>query len=348
MIALLWTSSGWGAAIGSLRPPWDASAAIVAHGRSIGYAERGRLHASLRARLLVARSPPLSAPAPAWRYTALALLFTFFWSAAFVAVKIGLRDSPPFFLMALRFYIAGGLLLAWAHLRGRALPRTPAEWRSIALLGLLNYALYLGLTAVALQHLSAGMGAVLASTNPLMLALVAPWVLGERLTVKKGLGMLTSFGGVVWVMSGRLGDDNRLSAIGLVLLSIASLVAGTIAFKRVVESRDLLVLNAGQLLAAGVFLTVPCLLWEPIGSVRFSASFLIVQAFLVVGVSWIGMSSWFWLLSHGDATRASAWFFLNPVLGLFLGALVIGEPLRALDFAGGLAVALGIYVVQRS
>jgi drug/metabolite transporter (DMT)-like permease len=287
-------------------------------------------------------------PVSAWRYTALALLFTFFWSAAFVAVKIGLRDSPPFFLMSLRFFIAGGLLLAFARLRGHAMPGTLAAWRRIAVLGLLNYGLYLGFTAVALLHLSAGMGAVLASTNPLLLALVAPWALGERLSTRKALGMLTSFGGVVWVMASRLGDDNRLSAMGLVMLSIASFVTGTIVLKRIRERQDLLVLNAGQLLAAGVFLAIPCALWESLDTVRFTPSFLAVQAFLVIGVSWIGMSSWFWLLGHGDATRASAWFFLNPILGLFLGALVLGEPLRPEDFAGAGAVALGIYVVQRS
>jgi drug/metabolite transporter (DMT)-like permease len=292
-------------------------------------------------------SPP-SPEVPPWRYTALALVFTLLWSSAFVAVKIGLRDSPPFFLMASRFVVAGGVLLIVARLQGRALPAGLAAWRVIVVLGLLNYALYLGLTAVALRHLSAGMGAVLASTNPLMLALVAPWVLGERLTLGKAAGMLASFAGVVWVMASRLGDDNRPVAMGLVVLAIACLVAGTVTFKRLPGSPDLLVLNGGQLLAAGVALAIPCLLLEPLDAVRFTASFLAVQAFLIAGVSWIGMMAWFWLLSHGDATRASAWFFLNPVLGLFLGALILGEPLRLQDFAGGAVVAVGIYVVQRA
>jgi drug/metabolite transporter (DMT)-like permease len=294
---------------------------------------------------------PASSSAPAvsaWRYTALALVFTFFWSAAFVAVKIGLRDAPPFFLMSSRFLVAGGVLLVLAAAQGRPIPRSLAAWRPAVVLGLLNYALYLGLTALALRHLSAGMGAVLASTNPLMLALAAPWCLGERLTVWKAVGMLTSFGGVVWVMASRLGDQNRPSAMALVLLSIACLVAGTILFKRMEDVPDLLVLNAGQLVAAGVALAVPSLLWEPLGEVRLTASFLAVQAFLIAGVSWLAMMAWFWLLSHGDATRASAWFFLNPILGLLLGALVLGEPLRPEDLAGGVAVALGIYVVQRS
>ena len=104
----------------------------------------------------------------------------------------------------------------------------------------------------------------------------------------------------------------------------------------------------GGLLAAGVALFLPSLALEPIGTVRFTPSFLAAQAFLILGVSCLGMLIWFWLLRHGDASRASAYFFLNPVLGLFLGALLLGEPLRVQDFAGSAAVAIGIYLVQRA
>jgi drug/metabolite transporter (DMT)-like permease len=59
------------------------------------------------------------------------------------------------------------------------------------------------------------------------------------------------------------------------------------------------------------------------------------------------MLIWFWLLRHGEATRASAWLFLNPVIGVFLGAMLLAEPLRAQDFLGAATVAFGIHLVQR-
>lgn len=282
------------------------------------------------------------------RYTARALLFSFIWSSAFIAVKISLQSSPPLFLMASRFLVAGGVLLVFAGLRRRRMPRGVRQWWPLAALGLLNFGLYLGLTSVALQHLSAGMGAVLASTNPLMLAVLAPWVLHERVGALKIAGIMISFAGVVWMMWSRIGNDNRPGAMVLVVLSITCLVAGTLLFKRMHLDYDLLVVNGAQLFAAGVFLIVPSLMFEPVGDVRLTASFLASQAYLIVVVSWIGMATWFWLLRAGDATRASAWFFLNPVLGLVLGALLLGEPLRAQDFAGAAAVAAGIYLVQRA
>jgi drug/metabolite transporter (DMT)-like permease len=81
--------------------------------------------------------------------------------------------------------------------------------------------------------------------------------------------------------------------------------------------------------------------------VRLTPSFVASQAYLIAGVSWTGMLIWFWLLRHGDATRASAWFFLNPVIGVVLGAALLGEPLRVQDLLGSAAVALGIHLVQR-
>ena len=131
-------------------------------------------------------------------------------------------------------------------------------------------------------------------------------------------------------------------------LLVLILVVGTIVFKRVAPGQDLLVLNAIGLLAAGVALGVPSVLREPLDSVRFTASFLGAQVYLIVAGSWVMMLIWFWLLSHGDATRASAYFFLNPVLGVFLGALFLGEPLTVQVLAGTVVVAVGIYVVQRA
>lgn len=282
------------------------------------------------------------------RYTLLALLFSLLWAAAFIAIKVAIRFAPPLTLQASRFLVAGVVLLACARLLGRPMPTRLADWGPITLLGVLNNACYLGITTFTFLHLSAGMGAVLASTNPVMLALVAPWALGERLTPRRAAGLAVSYAGVVWVMWSRMGQENRPEAMALFLAAVSFLVAGTIAFKQLRPTTDRLVLNGGQLLVGGLVLAVPSVLWEPLGDVHLTPSFLAAQAYLIVGVSWVAMLIWFWLLDHGDATRASAWFFLNPILGLLLAALLLGEPLGAHDLAGAAAVALGIYLVQRA
>jgi drug/metabolite transporter (DMT)-like permease len=281
------------------------------------------------------------------RYTLVALSFSILWTGAFIAIKWALTGAPPLTLQASRFLIAGGGLFAIAAALGRPMPKASDDWRAIVLLGLLNHALYLGATTFAIQRMSAGMSAVLASTNPVMLALVAPWTLGERLRATKYAGLALAYAGVVWVMWHRVGRDNPPDAMALFLVAVVFLVSGTIVFKRLGPTCDRIVLTAGQLLVAGIVLAPAALIFESWRDVRVSAPFIAGQSYLIIGVSWLAMLLWFWLLDHGDASRASAWFFLNPILGLVLAALLLGEPLGARDLVGAAGVGAGIYLVQR-
>jgi drug/metabolite transporter (DMT)-like permease len=282
-------------------------------------------------------------------YTPLALIFSFLWASAFIAVKVAIQSSPPLFMMGFRFLIAGGALLAFASLRGRPFPLGGTALARLAALGLLNHALYLGLSAIALQSIASSTGAVLASTNPLMVALAAIVVLRERQPRGRVLGMLVAFGSVVLIMGARAQIGDSPFGMGLILLANACMVAGTILFKRWAPTGDLTVLNGVQLLVASATLLAVSLGWEqPLGQVRWDASFALSVGYLVVAVSWGAVLIWFYLLRSGDAGRASSFLFLNPVIGLFLGALVLGDPLRAVDFVGAVGVALGIFLAQRA
>lgn len=289
---------------------------------------------------------PRALPRPL--YTALALLFVLLWASAFIVVKMGLRSSPPLFLMGFRFLLAGSGLLLWSRLRGYAFPDSWRDWGRLALIGLLNNAAYLGLAAFALRNLSGGMGAVIASTNPLMLAMVAPLFLRERFTAVKVAGFLLAFSSVFAVMYARLGLNDQPGAMGLMLLANALMVVGTILFKRWAPKQELPVINGIQLIASCFALLIPSLLLEPVGAVRWDLNFLWALIYLAGAVSCGAMIIWYQLLRSGDASQASAFLFLNPVVGLFVGALALGEPLRPFDFIGTVGVAAGIYMVQRS
>lgn len=289
-------------------------------------------------------APPISLPV----YTGLALLFSFLWSTGFIAVEFALRSSPPLFMMGLRFILAGGALLLIVALLRRPLPRTRRSLGRLILLGIFNIALFFGVTALALQGIAAGTGAVLASTNPLMLALVAPFLLGERLGAQKAIGMLIAFGCVAGMMSSRTGVGDSPLHMALILLANASMVTGTILFKRWAMPYDLAGMNAIQLLVGGVALLIPSLIWEPVGSVVWDANFWLTMLYMCVVLSWATMLLYLFLLRRGDASRANTFLFLNPVFGLFLGALILAEPLRPVDFLGTLGVALGIWLVLRA
>ncbi|HEY5676745.1 MAG TPA: DMT family transporter, partial [Myxococcales bacterium] len=221
-------------------------------------------------------------------------------------------------------------------------------WLRLLLLGTLGNALYLGLNYEALRHLSAGMGSIVASTNPLILALLAPWLLREPLTARKLTGLLLGFSGVVLAMHARAASqearpvDVLTSAAG-----VLSFVFSNILYKRMRLRPHPVVLNAAQLLLAGVVLVPAALVFEGPPRVNWTLPVVGSLAFLVVVLS-IGASMlWFWILHHGEASRVSAYFFLTPVFGLLLGALLLGEPLAPLDAVALVVIATGLWLTTR-
>ena len=281
--------------------------------------------------------------------TALALLYVFLWASAFVPSRVLSRLGQPLWVLTVRFAIASVLMAAVVVALRRPWPRTPAAWVQIAGYGLLANASYLGCTYEALRHLSSGMGAIIASTNPLLLALVAPALLNEPLTPKKIAGLLLGFGGVLIAMSARAGTQSaRPQDVLLAFLGVVALVGSTLVFKRLRTPEDLLSANAIQLGAASVLLLPVAVLLE--GSPRLvpTAEFTGSLAYLVLVMSLGASFLWFWLLRHGEASRVSAFYFLTPIFGLGLGALLLGESVRPLDGLGLAAVAAGIVLVQSS
>ncbi len=137
-----------------------------------------------------------------------ALFYIFLWASAFVPSKIGVLGTSPLWFLVVRFPVAGCSRWPSRCALGARFPRTRNEWIAVAALGVLGNAIYLGCTYVALRHLASGVGAIVASTNPLVLALVAPWLLREPLTRTKIVGLLLGFGGVVWIMVVRIGTGS--------------------------------------------------------------------------------------------------------------------------------------------
>ena len=288
------------------------------------------------------------ASAAARAYVPLAVLFSLLWASAFDAIKIGLHSSPPLLLMSARFLLAAGILLAVALAGRRPLPAAPRHWLRLGVLGVLNYGAYLGIAGLALDRMSAGLAAILASTNPLLLVLIARLLLGERVGRLRLAGMVVAFVSVVTIMWARV--DSRLDTpLGVVLLATANcfLATGTALFKRWNPGEHLTVVNGVQLLVAGTLLLALGLSLEPVRAVRPDLGLALSLGYLVVAVSVGAMSIWFFLLRSGDAARASSYFFLNPVFGLLLGALLLSEPLRPLDLVGTAGVAVGLHLVQR-
>jgi drug/metabolite transporter (DMT)-like permease len=177
-------------------------------------------------------APSISVPRSRFNTLPLAIgVFCLLWSYAFVAGKIGVTHCPPLILLAARFSLAGILILGATAIRGD----WSLSWRDVlvfAVLGIANNALYLGLGYTGLQSVSAGLGGLIVSANPVFTAALAALLLGEGMTWRKASGLLLGIIGVTLIVWHRLsvGTDS-LHGILFTLASLASIVAGTILFK---------------------------------------------------------------------------------------------------------------------
>lgn len=286
---------------------------------------------------------------------AVAIFYIFLWASAYVPSKIASVESPPLWFLAARFLAAGLILAAIALLMRRRFPLDWRGWLLAGAIGIFANSIYLGCTYTAMHRMSAGMGAIVASTNPLVLALLAPRFLGERLTWQKMAGLVLGFGGVILLVEARSGTTMALPRdVLLAFVGVLSSVVSTLLYKKFGTEHSLIAINAIQLVVAGLGMIPAALLAYGLPLTGFSfhivvtpeliASFVYLVLVLSVGASLI----WFWLLRHGEASRVTAFYYLTPVFGLALSALFLHEPVGWHDLFGLAAIAAGISIVQRS
>jgi drug/metabolite transporter (DMT)-like permease len=294
-------------------------------------------------------APPIAVPRA--RFNPLPLyigLFCLLWSFAFVAGKIGVTDCPPLILLTARFSLAGVLILGISAARGEGWQLTWRDAAVFAILGLANNALYLGLGYTGLKSVSAGLGGLIVSANPVFTAALAALFLREALTWRKVAGLLLGIAGVALIVWHRMsvGSDS-LHGILFTLASLASIVAGTILFKLLAPKGSLWIGNGIQNLAGGLALLPFALTLADVNDIVPSTRLFGAFAFLVLGGSILAYLLWFHLLKVCGATAASSYHFLMPPLGMLFAFLVLGEHVEFRDLLGIIPVALGIYLVTR-
>jgi len=275
------------------------------------------------------------------------LVFAILWSSASTATKLGLQAAQPLVICVTRFFLAGVLMLVIAHVLLRS--RLPAgrEWGQLAVYGLLNISLYLGLYVVAMQHVSPGLGSLAIATNPVFINLISALFFRQRLKAYTLLSLLLCSAGVV-VAAWPLLRNSSATPGGLLLLLVSMLAysAGVLYFSRVFwHDLSILAINGWQTLLGGAFLIPFALLtYRPFQNI-WNASSIGAVLWLAIPVSIIAVQLWLYLL-RDNATRASFWLFLCPVSGFLIANVVMKEAIGLYTIAGMALVIGGLYIVQ--
>lgn len=272
------------------------------------------------------------------------------WGSSYLAIEVALGVLPPFLLLAARFAVAGTLLLAWTHRRGRPSGAPALTLRCVGqavLNGGLLLGLGTGLTVLAQTRLSSGMTALLAASVPLWLALLARGMLGERLSTRAWIGVLVGLLGVGLMVDPRGGG----TLIGMLLVLVAALAwaYGSVRGRHTRVRQPPLVAAGLEMVAAAVlFLGVGLAVGEgarlQLGSVD-PAGWLAL-AYLTFAGSLVGFTAYRWLLLHARTTLVGSFAYVNPVVAVSLGWLVLGERFGArVLLAGGLVVVAVLLLI---
>lgn len=275
------------------------------------------------------------------------LTFALIWSSAFTSARVLVTNAPPLTVSALRFLLAGLVALALARVFGQSLRLTPGQWRLTILFGICQNALYLGLNFVAMQTVEASLAAIIASSLPLLVALAGWLISGETVRPLGLVGLAAGIGGVILIMGTRITQGVDLGGIALCGIAALALTFATLAVRGASAGGNLISVVGWQMLVGCMALAVPAALletWEE----NLTQPVIIAFAYTVIMPGIVATLIWFWLVGRIGATRAATFHFLNPVFGVAIAAILLGEAVGPLDALGVLITTLGILAVQIS
>ena len=279
------------------------------------------------------------------RAIAMGLAFALMWSSAFTSARIIVADASPLFALALRFLISGLLGVMIAAWMGQSWKLTRAQWYATILFGICQNALYLGLNFVAMQTVEAGLAAIIASTMPLLVALATWLIFRERLGLLGIAGLLAGFAGVALIMGARISAGVDLYGVMLCGIGVLALTFATLALRGAMSGGNFLMIVGLQMLIGAAALAVVAVLFE---TPRINPSWPLFWAFayttLVPGLA--ATLVWFLLVNRIGAIRAATFHFLNPVFGVAIAAILLGESLGTRDILGVAIITAGILAVQ--
>lgn len=291
-----------------------------------------------------------ASPVAVW--TALGIVYLV-WGSTYLAIAITVETLPPLLSAGIRFLFAGSLIVGWLAVRGQGatLRVTRSQLGGAALVGTLLLASGNGLVVLAERTVPSGLAALVVASVPLWLQVLRR-ITGERIPGATVLGVAVGFGGVLFLVVPR-GLSGQTDPIGLLTLVGATIswAIGTFLSQRITMPRDPLASTGLQMLAGGVALTVVALITGEAGRLEpasYSGRSIAALIYLVVFGSLVAFTAYTWLLQHAPVSQVATYAYVNPVVAVVLGALVLAEPITPSVIIGAAVIIAAVaFIVNR-
>jgi drug/metabolite transporter (DMT)-like permease len=270
------------------------------------------------------------------------------WGSSYLAIRVGVQQLPPALFAGSRFIIAGILLALYARLRGQKFPTEYREWRTIAISGLLMLVGANGLVVWGEQWVPSNQAALIVATTALWLAGFGTLgSSGQKLGPRTVLGLAVGFFGVATLMMPERGFSLEHFGAQLAVLAACPFWAGgSMVAKRGKLSTPPLMVAAMQSLIAGL---VFCGIGFPLGEAarwNWSTEALAALAFLIVFSSCFAYASYIWLLHEVSPAALGTYAYINPLVAVLLGWVVLQETLSGKQLAGMVVILIGVMLVS--
>jgi len=302
---------------------------------------------------------PVTTPSPTPSRSALLLAFAaiyLIWGSTYLGIRVAVETMPPFLMAGTRFLIAGTLLFTFLKLRGAPWP-TAVQWKANAVIGIFLLLGGNGLVVWAEQVIPSGVTALLIGVAPLFIVLTEwAWPGGTRPTALTLAALVLGFAGVTWLAAPWENvAHGGLNPAGVIAILAACLFwgIGSIYSRHAKHGADPFFASSLQMLGGGAALTLTALVHGDVARLNLStvaprAWFAFV--YLIGAGSLIGFSTFVWLMKHSTPARVSTYAYVNPVVAVFLGWLLLSEPVnpRTLVASVIIVTAVAIITTQKS
>ena len=279
-------------------------------------------------------------------------LVYFFWGSTYLGINLAVEFIPPALMCGIRFLIAGGFMLAFCRLRGRKVRYSAAQMGRMALVGVL---LLMGgnLTlSYAEKHVASGLAALIIAVTPLWFLVLDSLLLGDHHIALRGkIGLGLGVAGLLVLLWPDLSSTTALgrvqfwASISLLGGSFSWALGSVLAKKWKSPDVDPFSATAWQMIAAGVANSLAAFALGDPARVVWTVRGVGAMLYLVVFGSWVGYTAYIWLLGHVPTSKVSTYAYVNPVVAVFLGWLVLHERVSGYILAGSAIVVASVALV---
>lgn len=286
-----------------------------------------------------------------FRNAILFVLLATIWGSAFTAIKAGLAYFPPVFFAAVRYDIAGVIMLGYAaYATDRWRPRRANEWIVVAIGGTFLIAAYHAFLFIGQQGTTSAAAAIVVSLSPILTTGFARAFLPEeRLTVAGLFGLLVGFVGVIVLSNPDPGNltDTRTVSLFLIFLAASAFALGSVLTRRVDDGLPIETMEAwSMLLGAGLMHVVSVALAESVHDVQWSTEALLALFYLAIIASAVGFLIYFDLLARLGPIEINLVSYAAPVVAAITGLLILGETPTLYTAVGFLLILFGFVLVK--